>query len=154
MVTPKAGDVLEYGGVSVEIVSIPIDYEDYPTINPTSMITVVHFPKKDVLFLGDFDVYGQEEFFRRCDASRLRADIVQMAHHGQSGVDRSFYELIQPKVCLYPTTKWMWENNMRQCNDPETVGKGPYATLETRRWMEELGVKMSFTHEAGDWLFT
>lgn len=154
VVTPEAGDLFECGGITVEVVSVPVDYEEYPQINPTSMITIVHFPERDVLFLGDFDVNGQEEFLRRYDVSKIRKDIVQMAHHGQNGVDRSFYSLIQPKVCLYPTPKWLWENNLYGCDDPETVGKGPFTTLETRKWMEELGVEKSFTQEAGDWLFT
>ena len=151
--TPIAGDVYECGSILVEIVSVPEDYEGYHQINSTSMITLVHFPKQDVLFLGDFDVYAQEEFLKKHEVSKIRKDIVQMAHHGQNAVDRSFYELIQPKVCLYPTPKWLWENNLYACNDPETVGKGPFTTLETRRWMEELGAEQSFTQEAGDWLF-
>ena len=154
VITPKFGDILVCGGVTVEIVSVPVHYENYPTINPTSMITILHFPKKNVLFLGDFDVDAQEEFLRRGDISKLRQDIVQMAHHGQKGVDRAFYQLIRPKVCLYPTPKWLWENNFCGCDDPKSAGKGPFKTLETRKWMEELGVEKSFSQAEGDWLFT
>ena len=49
--TPVTGDVIECGSISVEIVSHPEAYENYPQINPTSMIFLVHFPKRDVLFL-------------------------------------------------------------------------------------------------------
>ena len=150
---PLAGDVMDCGGVSVEIVSVPENYENYPHNNPASMIFLVHFPKQDVLFLGDFDVHGQEEFLEKRDISKIRKDIVQMSHHGQDGVDQSFYQLIQPKICLYPTPKWLWENNHYGSDNPETVGKGPFKTLETRRWMEELGVLHSYTHAEGDYLF-
>lgn len=151
---PFAGDVFKCGGITVEIISHPEEYEYYPQINPTSMLFLVHFPKRDVLFLGDFDVNGQEEFLRKGDVSKIQKDIVQMAHHGQGGVDRTFYELIQPQICLYPTPKWLWENNKYMCLDSETVGTGPFATLETRRWMEELEVQASYTCAEGDYLFT
>ena len=35
-----------------------------------------------------------------------------------------------------------------------TVGKGPFTTLETRRWMEELGVEASYTLADGDCIFS
>lgn len=151
--TVYAGDVFNCGDVSVEVVSHPVSYENYPQINPTSVILLVHFPKQDVLFLGDFDVNGQEEFLRLRDVSKIRKDIVQMAHHGQNGVDQEFYKLISPKICLYPTPQWLWENNNYGSDDPTTVGKEPFSTLETRKWMEELGVKASYTQAEGDWLF-
>lgn len=153
VVTPHAGEIYECDDISIEIVSVSEDYERFPDINGTSMIMLAHFPKRDVLFLGDLDVNGQEEFIKKNDVSKIRKDIVQMAHHGQDAVDRSFYELIKPKVCLYPTPKWLWENNMYGCDNPETVGKGPFTTLETRKWMEELGVEENYTQENGDYLF-
>lgn len=151
--TPQAGEVLHCGGMSLEIVSVPEEYEDYPTINATSIITVAHFPKRDVLFLGDFDVHAQAEFLRKHNPDSIRKDIVQMAHHGQGGVDFSFYKLIQPKICLYTAPQWLWENNKYRCTDPASAGTGPFTTLETRKWMEELGVEQSFTHAEGDYLF-
>lgn len=154
IVTPHAGDVYHLGGVRVEIIAEPIDYEEYPDINPTSIIFLVHFPARSVLFLGDFDVKGQENFFRHFDRSKLRCDIVQMAHHGQDAVDKSFYEIIAPKICLYTAPDWLWENNYYKCNDPATKGKGPFTTLETRKWMEELGVTASYRIADGDWIFT
>ena len=141
------------GGVSVEILSHPENYEDYPQINPTSMVFLVHYPNKDILFLGDFDVNGQDEFLQKRDVSKIRRDIVQMSHHGQGGVDQHFYELIQPKICLYTAPKWLWENNHYKCTDPLSAGKGPFTIMETRKWMRDMGVQASYTHAEGDYLF-
>ncbi|MBQ8230985.1 MAG: MBL fold metallo-hydrolase [Lachnospiraceae bacterium] len=152
--TPQAGELLTCGGMSLEIVSVPEEYENYPTINATSIITVAHFPKRDVLFLADFDIHGQDEFLRKHDPESIRKDIVQMAHHGQGGVDFSFYKLIHPKICLYPTPQWLWENNKYRCTVPASAGTGPFTTLETRQWMEELGVEQSLTHAEGDYVIT
>jgi beta-lactamase superfamily II metal-dependent hydrolase len=146
------GDVIECDGIRVEVLSHPEDYWDYPSANPTSVILKFYFPKREILFLGDFDRFGEAEFFAKRDASKLRCDIVQMSHHGQTGSTREFYERIAPKICLYPTPIWLWENNYYACFNPETRGKGIFTTPETRRWMEELGVELSCVDGFGDWL--
>ena len=153
VVTPHVGDHYECDGIEIEIINEPINYDNYPSINPTSIMFRVKFPKKTVLFLGDFDINGQNNFLNNFDPAKLKCEIVQMSHHGQKGVDRSFYELISPKICLYPTPTWLWENNFYGCYDPESAGKGPFTTLETRKWMEELGVVASYYQDA-DYLFT
>ena len=148
-------DVIECGGLSVEMISVPKISEKYDfSINSTSIIFKVHFPKRSVLFMGDFDVAGQADFLERYDPAKLRCDILQMPHHGQNGIDRSFYELIMPKICLYTAPQWLWENNYYRCTDPATVGKGPFTTPETRKWMDELGAEASYTQADGDCIFT
>ena len=151
---PDGDMIVIDGGIRIEILSEPICYENYPTINPTSMIFKVHFPKQSVLFLGDFDVHGEANYEKYFSVEKLRCDIVQMAHHGQDAVSRSFYHLIQPKYCLYPTPDWLWENNKYGCNDPETRGTGRFTTLETRLWMAELKIVRSFHVGEGDLIFT
>ena len=153
IITSKAGERFEIGGISAEILSVPEDYESYPNVNSTSLIIKVHFPKRDVLFLGDFDEYAEEEYIRKHGMQKIKSDIVQMAHHGQAGVTKMFYEIINPEICLYTAPQWLWENNKYICTNPETVGKGPFTIMETRRWMEELNVKQSYSHKDGDYKF-
>ena len=152
--TVRIGDILRCGSLNIEIICVPGNCDEYATtINATSIIFKVYFPDREVLFMGDFDLHAQVDFMARCDASKLRCDILQMPHHGQNGIDRSFYELIRPKICLYTAPKWLWENNKYRCLDPETVGRGPFTTLETRRWMDELGAEASYTLADGDCIF-
>ena len=153
VITVNAGDVFEKGGITVEVLSVPEEYENYPNINSTSIILKVRFPQRDVLFLGDFDEYAEAEFLRKHDSDKLKCEIVQMAHHGQNGVTQEFYKLIAPKVCLYTAPQWLWENNHYRCTNPETRGQGPFTIMETRRWMDELGVKESYTQADGDIIF-
>ncbi|MBQ9803010.1 MAG: MBL fold metallo-hydrolase [Clostridia bacterium] len=153
-VTPDAGDIYTCGSVTVEMIGVPGDYASYAkTMNATSIIFKVHFPQRDVLFMGDFDVHAEADFLARYGAAKLRCDILQMPHHGQGGISRDFYALIMPKICLYTAPQWLWENNKYRCTDPATVGKGPFTTLDTRRWMEELGVRASYTLADGDCVF-
>lgn len=153
VVTPRVGDIFSCGGIDVEVLNEPINYENYRSINPTGIILKAYFPKQSVLFLGDYDVDAEADYINNFSVEKLRCDIVQMAHHGQCGVSRDFYELIKPKYCLYCAPDWLWENNIGSRGLPETRGMGRFKTLETRRWMAEMGVIRSFHMGDGDWLF-
>ncbi len=67
---------------------------------------------------------------------KLRADYIQMAHHGQNGVDRRFYEAVAPTGCLWCTPDWLWNND---------VGGGfnthVFQAVTVRGWMDEMGVR-------------
>lgn len=67
------------------------------------------------------------------DTGLLDCDYCKMAHHGQDGVGRNFYEAVAPEVCIWPTPTWVYENT-----------NGNLKTFETRAWIEELGVKREY----------
>ena len=103
------------------------------TLNPSSVVYRVETRGDSVLFLGDMDFRAEEKILREFP-EELRCPVVQMAHHGQNGVSEAFYRHIRPKVCLWPTPDWLWNNDAGG-----GYGTGPFATLETRAWMEKLG---------------
>lgn len=114
-------------------------------INESSTIFKLTLGGKTVLFTGDAGV----EEGRRCLAyyagtDRLKADYVQMAHHGQKGVEREFYEAVAPTGCLWCTPEWLWNND---------AGGGfnthCFKTVEVRGWMDELGVKEHYVMKDG-----
>ena len=68
-----------------------------------------------------------------------------MAHHGHSGATKELYTVVSPKICLWPTPAWLWDN------DPGTgYNTGNWKTIETRKWMEELGVQQNYVEKDGD----
>ena len=82
-------------------------------------------------FTGDAGVNAGNTALGDWESSGLiDCDICKMAHHGQDGADRNFYEAVSPEICLWPTPSWVWDNT-----------NGNLKTLEVRAWMEELGVK-------------
>ncbi len=145
---PQKGDVITCDEVSLEILRDSADYEKYASVNDTSLIIRAHFPPADILFLGDLGADASADLLKAGDCSEYRCDIVQMAHHGQNGAIKEFYQAIAPKICLYPTPDWLWDND-----SGAGKGSGPWATLETRRWMEELGVENSYSCADGDYIF-
>jgi len=104
---------------------------------------------QSVLFTGDLGVEGGNQTLETVFAEKLRADFVQMAHHGQNGVGRNFYEAVLPKGCFWSTPVWLWNND---------AGKGynthSWKTVEVRGWMEELGVKTHFINKDGTCVVT
>lgn len=143
-----AGEALVCGQLKIDVLTDGHDYQNYNSINDTTSVLRVHFPKNDVLFLGDLGKEKGYDVINTIPHELLRCDIVQMAHHGQNGADKAFYQVVKPKICLYTAPDWLWDNN-----DGGGKGSGPWATLETRKWMEELGANASFPIAFGDYLF-
>jgi hypothetical protein len=114
-------------------------------LNNSSVVWRMEMGSRNVLFLGDLAEEGGWKLRSDIDSALLRADVVQMAHHGQNGVDRSFYEAVFPQVCLWTTPQWLWDNDAG--GGP---GTGPWRTLETRAWMAELGVALNLSVKDGD----
>ncbi len=106
-------------------------------VNNSSLAFKISSRSKRILFLGDLGVEGGNEILKNFSAEDLHADYVQMAHHGQDGVDKNFYEQVRATFALWPTPIWLWENNL----DAKGYNTGTWKTLAVRRWVEELHIK-------------
>lgn len=137
------GDVLQCGGLTIDVLHDAENYANYQGVNDTGAVLRVHYPNRDVLFLADIEPLAAKELMDLYPPEQLQCDIVQLAHHGQGGPHRDFYEIVRPKIALYTAPDWLWTNN---------DGTGPFKTLETRQWMQELGVVLSCPHCHGDFL--
>ncbi len=118
---------------------------DTDPVNNSSITYMIDTGKKKVLFLGDLSYDGGSRLGREA-GNALKADIVQMAHHGQNGVGRSIYQSIAPKICLWPTPQWLWDND-----NGGGYNSGPWRTVETLSWMKEtLKVDKNYCIKDGD----
>jgi beta-lactamase superfamily II metal-dependent hydrolase len=131
----QVGQVLAIDGVRIEVLSANNPGITRNAVNNSSMVIRVSDARKSVLFTGDLGVEGGEKLLAGPFGESLHADYVQMAHHGQSGCDESFYRAVKPDYCLWPTPRWLWDND-----SGGGKGSGPWKTLEVRGWMENLGV--------------
>lgn len=148
-------------GNSLEIDEIRIDflfsYHEGLTanlMNDSSLVFKVSSPAKTVLFLGDLGPDGGDLLFRE-SRHLLKADIVQMAHHGHMNCSMEVYAAIAPEACMWCCADWLY-------NEPEVpayladveklrrMGRlRMYGTAVTRRWMEQLGVKTHYVTKDG-----
>lgn len=134
------GQVINIDGVTFEIIGIKNPEIIGNGINNSSVVMKVRDNQKSVLFLGDLGVGGGRKLMKGPYRHRLGADYVQMAHHGQGGVDEDFYKAVNPKYCIWPTPLWLWDNN----SGGKGKGSGPWHTLEVRAWMNKLNVQKHY----------
>lgn len=136
----SGGDTYEIGEAKIEIL-YTTDFEITSNVtNNSSTVFKMTLGGKTALFLADCGAEaGNKILAKYAGTNMLDCDICQMAHHGQQGVTKEFYEAVRPEICLWCTPKWLWEND---------AGKGfnthVFKTVEVREWMEELGVKKNY----------
>lgn len=140
------GDTIQIDDVTVHVLNTPYRFP-INAINNASVVYRVEMNGKRILFLGDLGVQGGNRLVEeyRDDPGALKADIVQMAHHGQSGVDRNVYELVRPGIALWCCPRWLWDND-----NGGGVNSGNWKTLEVRSWMRQLNVKTHVVAKDGD----
>jgi len=138
------GQELEIDGVRVEILGTKNPEITANALNNSSVVMRVSDTAKSVLFTADLGVEGGSKLLKIFNRTRLRADYVQMAHHGQNGVDLNFYRAVSPSACLWPTPLWLWEND-----SGDGKGSGPWQTLTVRDWMQELNVRTNYVSAFG-----
>lgn len=87
-----------------EAMSIPGSYAG----NAAGIIYDIDIEGMHFLMLGDMSAEGGDRILRAGLLDRISYDYVQMAHHGQGGVDWSFYEALSPKYCIWPTNAYIF----------------------------------------------
>ena len=113
------------------------------TVNESSIAFKVTSPgMRSVLFLGDLGPESGREMLACCP-EKLPSDIVQMSHHGHSGVSEAVYRKINPTACLWCAPDWLWDEADIEF-EPELWG-----TRHTRAWMEKLGVHEHYVTKNG-----
>lgn len=146
--------VLVDPGLQIQVDELTIDFlfcggerHEWPkpnlAVNESSIAFRVTAPGlRSALFLGDLGPESGRELLRDC-GDRLPSDIVQMAHHGHSGVTKEVYARIAPKACLWCAPDWLWEEEDVEF-EPELWG-----TIHQRKWMDELGVTEHYVTKDG-----
>ena len=129
------GDKYEIGEAKIDILYTP-DYDIVANVgNNSSIVFRVELGGKVILMLGDAGVESGNKLLAKYKGTgMLKADVCQMAHHGQQGVTKEFYAEVAPEVCIWHAPKWLWNND---------AGKGfnthVFKTVEVRQWMDEIG---------------
>lgn len=128
--TPKKGNTVKIDELTVTVLNDAC-FDIRPNFsNDSSVMYKFDTGKSKILFTGDIgakgDDYIKDEWF--CKAIE-DCNVVQMAHHGQRGASKAFYDKIKNiEVCLYPAPWWLYNG---------------WDTPKTRSWMRERGVLRS-----------
>lgn len=126
------GDQIYISGAQIDVLCSPDSEIEHNVANNASCVFMLKLGGKRILFTGDCGVEMGNKLLRMAPEA-LKADICQMAHHGQNGVTKEFYEQVKPSVCLWCTPLWLWNND---------AGKGYnthlFKTIIVRGWMDEI----------------
>ncbi|MEG2296010.1 MAG: MBL fold metallo-hydrolase [Clostridium sp.] len=136
------GQKIQVDDITINVMNLPFQTLSN-TFNNSSIAYRVDVNGKRIMFLGDMGWEAGQNLMGSWDSDELRSDVVQMAHHGQDGVEEGLYRLIHPSICLWATPQWLWDNVSE--GQP-----GPWKTLEVRKWMNELGVRQNYCIKDGD----
>ncbi len=148
-------------GDSIQIDEVKIDfifsYHEGLTnnlMNDSSLVFKVYGPNKTVLFLGDIGPDGGDVLYRE-SKHLLKADIVQMAHHGHMNCSMEVYAATEAEACLWCCPDWLYDETEIPdylADKEKLLRRGwvrMYGTAVTRRWMEQLGVKQHYVTKDG-----
>lgn len=59
---------------------------------------------------------------------KLKSDYLQMGHHGNGGLKKNFYKLVNPNIAFFDAPAWLMQN-----------WNGTYTTPENEKYMKSLG---------------
>ncbi len=138
VIQPKINDKIKIDSLIVEILGIKNPEITENAGNEQSMVITFDTGKNKILFLGDTGIKSSEKLLKN-QKEKLDSDIVQMAHHGQNGATKKLYEVVKPNICLWPTQKWLWNNETEK-----NITQTSWSIEETKSWMQELGVKENY----------
>lgn len=139
-----AGDILACGRLTATVMRTYNEAICRDVTNNSSTVYKITHGEKSLLVLGDLGRLGGYDLMQKVPAEALFADFTQMAHHGQSAADQTFYNYIMPRACLWPTPDWLWDNDAGDGFDT-----GPWTTVRTREWMDALGVHQHYIEKDG-----
>lgn len=142
--SPNLNEKFEIDEIEVEILGIRNPEITENPGNEQSMVIRFNTGKTSILILGDTGEKSSQKLLQN-QKEKLKSDIVQMAHHGQAGATKELYEAIHPTKCLWPTTDWLWNNDAGN-----GINTGTWKTMETRQWMNEIGVNKNYIAKDGD----
>lgn len=142
---PKINEIINIDNIQVEVLGVKNPEIIENAGNEQSMVLKFKTNSNNLLILGDTGVNSSNKLIQT-QGNKLNSNIVQMAHHGQNGATEELYKNVKPKICLWPTPDWLWDNNI----DNQGINTGPWKTLETREWMKKLLVENNYVAKDGD----
>jgi len=149
IVTPSLFESYSIGNSSVTCLRLPDLRITNNFVNNASTVWRIESNGKRILVLGDLGFEAGEQMLETLPAAELKSDYVQMAHHGQNGVGKSFYQAVDPDYCIWGTPSWLWDNLGKGGYDT-----GPFKTVIVRGWMSEIGIQRHFVDKDAPFTIT
>ncbi|MDO4439340.1 MAG: MBL fold metallo-hydrolase [Eubacteriales bacterium] len=128
--------------LTIKVMNDPVKMNDVYAVNNSSLMYDICIDGKHVIILGDMGPVAGRQLMNEGVLEGVTADFVQISHHGQNGVDEEFYKRLNPKNCIWPTTKWLY--------NVQTDNQFGFKTNETKAWIDKLNTEHNYTTKDED----
>ncbi|MBQ7036261.1 MAG: MBL fold metallo-hydrolase [Clostridia bacterium] len=131
VITGRTGYTFTYGENVFEILFSPDDIlpKKLGNVNDTSLVIRHTYKDKTILYLSDVMTPSAEIILEECREKTLRADILQVAHHGFWGASDDLYRVIRPKTLLWPIPDYHYFNMSQLPQNDYLVNSGEIETV-------------------------
>lgn len=111
VIAPRTGDRYDFADTTFDILYTWEDLgeEPIPNINNSSLVMRMTMGNYTVMWLGDAQKQASEHIVAHYPAEELKADIMQVAHHGYSGGSDALYRAIDPEILIWPIPEFRYE---------------------------------------------
>lgn len=139
------GDHRDILGLDMEVLSAyseKINEISNDLMNDGSLMFRLKGKRDSILFCADVGSAGEKradvrraltDYFVEEYGESLRSDYVQMAHHGFSGLDAEFYEMVDPRAAFFDAPHWLMS------------GEGKLSSAEKAQLIQDMG-KVIFSY--------
>ena len=151
----KSGDVYDLGGGTTFEALNDFDLSiTANAVNNSSLCLSIRHGGRSILVPGDLGEQGGDRLLKLIPG-KLPHEIVFASHHGQNGVGKSFYAAVAPRVVIWPTPDWLWDNDASfgAPGKSQGPGSGAFKTNYVKCWFQELGVKRHYVLSQKDMVF-
>lgn len=135
----KAGDKFRIKGLDFKVFNAYASYVPKYTkdlCNGGSLMFKVIGKKQSMLFCADVGSTLSDYLLKKYK-NEIKADYLQVGHHGNGGLKKSFYKKVKPKKAYFDAPNWLMENK-----DQYTGEKANFKTKNTIQCLKRLGAKI------------
>ncbi|RDU22957.1 ComEC/Rec2 family competence protein [Anaerosacchariphilus polymeriproducens] len=135
----KAGDSFRIKGLDFKVFNAYASYVSKYTkdlCNGGSLMFKVIGRKQSMLFCADVGSTFSDYLLKKY-GNELKSDYLQVGHHGNGGLRKSFYKKVRPRKAYFDSPNWLMENK-----DQYSGEKANYKTKKTIRCLKRLGAKI------------
>ena len=136
-----AGDSLDICGLQVDVYHGYEAKKKGDACNDGSLVFEITGESQSMLFCGDTGK-SQSEAIIEAYGKDLKADYLQMGHHGNGGLSEDFYKLVSPKAAFFDAPEWL----MNPGEDTK------YTTPENKELMESMGAEIYYFSTAPNYI--
>lgn len=128
----NAGDELEIDNLKIKVFSAFDKEKEYTYDgNNCGLVFKVSGNTESMLFCCDGGGGTIVADIKNTYGEQVKADYIQMGHHGNGGFPKEFYELVNPKVAFFDAPDALFNDTT-----------GQYTSRDNRKIMEDIGCKI------------